>query len=372
MTKSEYMELLRESLKGFSRELQEEILEDYRQHFAEGEKQGKTEEEIVEELGSIQDMIRELSEMNADNSTETGAEADAVEAMRETGVSYAGSCRAIKVECDVADIEILKSEDGQIHVDYQNDGSEKMKHLYAFHHYEKNGIFYVSVEKNENGEHGFLGRIWSIHRESHAIHIAVRVPLGIEHLTLSSALGDVSICGLEIDMLEGNTANGDMSVRQIKVKKMELSTAVGSIDMEEIQAQTSEVSTASGDISGRSVCVQSLICETASGDIDVQAEAEKWQCNASSGDIVIHSTGPCRKLDLNTASGDIQLNLEKSGGLEADINLMSGDINIFWEGKRHNGPGSGGFRLGGGSCRASINSFSGDVEINAWDGAKTS
>lgn len=36
MTKAEYMELLRKSLERFSKELQEEILEDYNQHFAEG------------------------------------------------------------------------------------------------------------------------------------------------------------------------------------------------------------------------------------------------------------------------------------------------------------------------------------------------
>ena len=38
MKKMEYLEKLREKLETFGKELQEEILEDYREHFAEGEK----------------------------------------------------------------------------------------------------------------------------------------------------------------------------------------------------------------------------------------------------------------------------------------------------------------------------------------------
>ena len=41
MTKLEYMKKLQEKLEKFGKELQEEILEDYRQHFAEGENEGK-------------------------------------------------------------------------------------------------------------------------------------------------------------------------------------------------------------------------------------------------------------------------------------------------------------------------------------------
>ena len=66
MTKSEYLNSLQEKLEKFGKELQEEIVEDYKQHFAEGEKQGRTEEEIIEELGNVEEMIRELSEMDQD------------------------------------------------------------------------------------------------------------------------------------------------------------------------------------------------------------------------------------------------------------------------------------------------------------------
>ena len=60
MTREEYLGKLQEQLEKFGNELQQEIMEDYNQHFAEGEAEGRTDEEIIQELGNIEDMIREL------------------------------------------------------------------------------------------------------------------------------------------------------------------------------------------------------------------------------------------------------------------------------------------------------------------------
>lgn len=51
MTKSEYMNALREKLQHYNRALEMEILEDYEQHFAEGLAEGRREEDIIAEPG---------------------------------------------------------------------------------------------------------------------------------------------------------------------------------------------------------------------------------------------------------------------------------------------------------------------------------
>ena len=115
MTKAEYMELLKKNLEQFSKELQEEILEDYRQHFAEGENQGKTDEEIIRELGNIDEMIQGLSEVDGGNTRET----ETVQSLeKEKSYQYSREYKAIELECDVADMELEASEDGRIYVDY--------------------------------------------------------------------------------------------------------------------------------------------------------------------------------------------------------------------------------------------------------------
>ena len=50
MTKLEYMQYVREKLQGYDREFVEEILENYEEHFEAGLKNGRSEEEICEEL----------------------------------------------------------------------------------------------------------------------------------------------------------------------------------------------------------------------------------------------------------------------------------------------------------------------------------
>ena len=60
MTKEEYMQHLKEALQGYDRSFAEEILESYEEHFADGIKNGRTEEEICDELWYVyvEDSIR--------------------------------------------------------------------------------------------------------------------------------------------------------------------------------------------------------------------------------------------------------------------------------------------------------------------------
>ncbi|MDE7224277.1 MAG: DUF1700 domain-containing protein, partial [Acetatifactor sp.] len=71
MTKTEYMKTLQEKLQRYNIAVEREILEDYEQHFAEGLAQGHTEEEIITELGNIEDMLQEFSEEDLKQELET-------------------------------------------------------------------------------------------------------------------------------------------------------------------------------------------------------------------------------------------------------------------------------------------------------------
>ena len=66
MRKDEYMGALKAALAEFDEELVQEIIEDYEERFRIGAEQGRAEEEIVKELGSIKDLVEELGEMQRD------------------------------------------------------------------------------------------------------------------------------------------------------------------------------------------------------------------------------------------------------------------------------------------------------------------
>ena len=71
MKKEEYMARLKQELINEDAELRDEILNDYEEHFDAGIKNGKTEEEICEELGSISEFMDELKQMKQSSSYES-------------------------------------------------------------------------------------------------------------------------------------------------------------------------------------------------------------------------------------------------------------------------------------------------------------
>ncbi|MBP5599610.1 MAG: DUF4097 family beta strand repeat protein [Lachnospiraceae bacterium] len=63
MNKEQYMKALVEALSSFDEEIKNEIVSDYEEHFDNGLQDGKTEEQIIAELGSIDELVKELNEM---------------------------------------------------------------------------------------------------------------------------------------------------------------------------------------------------------------------------------------------------------------------------------------------------------------------
>lgn len=63
MKREEYMGALKSALTGFDEELVQEIITDYEERFRVGQEKGKTEEQVISELGSIKDLVDELGEM---------------------------------------------------------------------------------------------------------------------------------------------------------------------------------------------------------------------------------------------------------------------------------------------------------------------
>lgn len=63
MNKIEYLAALKEALKDTDKEIMDEIIADYEEHFQAGIENGKSEEQICEELGSIEDLVKEIKEV---------------------------------------------------------------------------------------------------------------------------------------------------------------------------------------------------------------------------------------------------------------------------------------------------------------------
>lgn len=434
MTKAEYMELLKKNLERFSKELQEEILEDYRQHFTEGENQGKTDEEIIRELGNIDEMIQGLSEVDGGTDCET-EKTQSVEKGR--SYHYSGEYEAIELECDIADMELETSEDGQIYVDYELDGSEGFCRRFNFYQREEGGVLYAGLKGGEWKSKQFLGIDVNINWNGNKTHtsrfgifgkgsgsavLKVKIPEKMPRLVFTSGSGNVHAGGLIVGVMKGrtgsgdffadslsgdrleihtgsgdmelrnvsatgtefSTGSGDMRVERVKAEGLNISTASGDLRASHVKADEVEASAASGDVELKGVEAAACCLSTASGDVNVQevkagmlsassasgdvnvrsirTEMGNCQCQTASGDIELSFTGPVSLIDVSSVSGDIRLDIEEAGGMEANVNAKTGDVNISWKGERCR-MSRGVYRYGDGSCKVNAETTTGDVNI---------
>lgn len=351
MTKREYLNILNERLGRFNKELRDEIMEDYNRHFAEGEKQGKSDEEIIKELGNIEEMINELAEVDPT----TG---------QDKKYCYEGEYKGINLECDVADMVLELSEDGKIQVDYKNTGNSNYQQFFTFYQHEKDGVFYAGVKRKTEREVSFLRRaVMFSSNVGDRIVLSVKIPKDMPVLSFSTGSGSVRAEGIQVNTLRGSTASGNLTVRQTVVEKLEASTASGNLMLTEISGEKLEASTASGNLKVSKVKAEKMNLSTASGNIKVDADAEDCRCNTASGGMNIDISGKAKRIDVNAASGNASLKLKNTDGMEADIQTMSGSVDISWAGERRMRVKGGTYRYGDGSCKVNVNVLSGGVSI---------
>lgn len=383
MTKSEYLSALQDKLESFNRELQQEIMEDYEQHFAEGLAAGKTEEEIVEELGNIEDMIQELPEEDIKQEVQVWENTD------QKNNAYEGAYNAIVIGGLLADVFLEKSDDGHIHVDYRNEGDSYMQQRYRFYQYEENGTFHVGVKDCGGGEGRkkimlFGKTLLSYDTVVHSggkIELTVKIPVEMPvveaeavsgdvmvnkvkagRLKLKTTSGDIKVSGVTNERLELQTRSGDVELLNAVGEKITLQTASGDIELSDLKAKTVFLQTASGDIDGDGIIGRELTAGTGSGDIELTADLEEYVIKTGSGGVVLQADKDARKVNILTGSGDVELDLTKAAEAEVHAKTGSGDC-IICHANGAKRQFSGNWTVGSGECKVTVQTGSGDAEI---------
>ncbi|HSJ29352.1 MAG TPA: DUF4097 family beta strand repeat-containing protein [Acidimicrobiia bacterium] len=139
---------------------------------------------------------------------------------------------------------------------------------------------------------------------------------------VGSASADIYV-DAEVGALVCRTASGDLSFREADT--LEVKTASGSIRGERVAGDV-RVNSASGDvwikrISGR------LTAALASGDVRVEEVAEDLRANSASGDVrVDRFRGD--EVVVKSVSGDLHIGFPRGITLDAEVNTLSGSVNL--------------------------------------------
>ncbi len=421
MTKTEYMEKLKEKLEQFNRSLQDEILEDYEQHFAEGLSEGKSEEKIIAELGDIEDMIQEFDEedykqevipCNAEEKPGPGEEPKDRRYGQEYRRQVSGeNYRAIVIDCDVADLNLEESGDGRFYAECEIE-SEALREIYSFYQYEEDKVCYVGVRRKEGTDFRKAVRINLFGKTILAYHhdrisggdirLDIKVPAGcprvqiktrsgdiqayqlhVGEFELSSISGDVGVQRIFADTLKLTSTSGDMSlyyirgkelclhstsgdweIDDVEVDQLKAQTASGGIRFDRMQARRIELGTGSGDIEGSSADAEEVAVGVGSGDVELSMDACVYRVKTGSGDVELRAAQRAQIVEVGTGSGDASVDVTAVAGVEISATAGSGDIQINRSGEEYHEKRSCHYLYGDGSCRVRVSTGSGDIDVN--------
>ena len=399
MTKNEYMEALKTALSAFDDDIKEEIVNDYEEHFVMGAANGKSEEEIVKELGDIDELVEELKSLSEGEGSKNEKAGKSTEDFQKTFDSmlkgFAGFIGSVvgNVTNNAGKFTESVANEAEAFAKEFAAGAEKFV--------DKSKSFAEEVAssyKNARGEEA--------KEEDDVVCSCDGEPVESEEAECSSKCGsysenakrviieadsaEVKIASseagrLDFDYKNEGTPNQQLAykfevreegdtVRVICRKQVSKTTFFNLIPVPEITITACipagldrlDVHVVSGDIEAKDIKVGTLMATTVSGDIKVDgAGAGNASLSSMSGDIRMENTntsvlsvktvsgdvyfdGNVSNVSAGTTSGDFEI---KANGMKAlNVNTVSGDTAI----ELRNATG----------YRANIKSLSGEMEIS--------
>lgn len=140
---------------------------------------------------------------------------------------------------------------------------------------------------------------------------------------------------------------------------LEVTAAAASLEVKDLTIREMEFDGASGSCVFDSCTVETLDLDTASGNVRFTGSLQQLECDAASADIVLELTNVPRSLDMDTASGDLDVTLPADAGFTVTLDTLSGDFESDFETTMHGER----YVAGNGRCRIDVDAMSGDVTI---------
>jgi len=386
MNKKEYLVELQEALKknGIREEVVKEVIDDYEEHFVIGKSNGKTEEEICQELGTVDEMVREILAMDSEFKKEELSQmkvvqSEVIQSDNVTNNSYegtkeeAGPFSKLKVDGISGKIYITRGDTLKVNFDTSRGSQEKSG--FNFVHYQNGDTFYVGLKPK-------MGRIFSFLFLHERVDLYIQVPNFVSIIDVSNASGYIKIDGVNADYLEAYNASGEIDINNVHMntvllktssgnvnacncsgQKATLRSSSGSISLNSCDFDTAVLKTASGNVRIIDGRIDKLEAHTASGDIQCTAKTKEGFAKCVSGDIsyIIYQSSQVR---CETVSGDSQIVFAQPNlGYRIDFSTVSGSASIMAGDMQQTKCKGGTYTYGNQECKLSIKSVSGSANI---------
>ena len=148
--------------------------------------------------------------------------------------------------------------------------------------------------------------------------------------------------------------------REWQCDALEIDAASASLEVNDLTIREMEFDGASGTCVFENCSVESLDVDTASGDVRFQGSLGKMDCDSASANIILELINVPGSLELDTASGDLEMTLPEDAGFTVTMDTMSGTFESDFATTNRNGN----YVAGNGRCRIEVDAMSGDVTIH--------
>lgn len=428
MTKQEYLERLRTALAERVPELQQEVMEDYEIHFEMGMKAGKSEEQICEELGDIDEFVAELVQIESAEK-KVGAEKDTEPKEEEpehcegkveggnTGSGINWSEAIANLQNTVQEFIDQPAVKDLIHQSeealYKGSAiiQDKVREYFKGPAFEGSQAYTAenATEEDQKGEveesrssdtlknlvlEGLSADVLVEASEDDSIHIHYenlgsmkqcmqyrfyfreegdtiyagvrksRTSAGIFWGTFSPEMKLTVKLPTTAQMIELNTLSGSVNMKNVQAGEFRVTTASGDIKLYRIQADAMRASAMSGSIQADQLNVKCLEVQSKSGDVRADDMTGEALLLKSMSGDVKISHVDCKELSVSSISGDATGRSIRAEQMACTS--TSGDAEIQGEFQRCRVESvSGDATLTTGKdLEASVSSVSGDVRLN--------
>ena len=348
MKKDEFFAQLRTAFAGMDEELIMDILGDYENHFKEGIENGKSEEEICEELGNVEEIRQAfLDENPAAMTINVNSNSDAVGNSDIYNRFYPGIQR-VNAQLTDADIEIKKSNTNEVELSVTGGLADDMEALKETLRVSASvGTLSIQQEKKAGISVSYAAsRLFGLKvgKYSAGIAIHIAVPEQFEKIKVKNISGDIVVNDISSERFLVDTGSGDVGVEDCQADELFASSISGDVNVIACKADKMDIVSVSGDIKAEFDKSAQCRAKSTSGDCKVTI--------GNQVDAVVSST-----------SGDVNVRYIGEIGLEMVLSSTSGDVSAVCGGINSKGKKKVQERFGEPDSKLKASTISGDIKV---------
>ena len=354
MTKNEYLAALNQALANYSPNFKKDILDAFEAHFQEGISEGRSEEEIMNDLGTIDDVIENIHMMGGEKETVHKEQKNKDYEVLKEGLSTAFHAftriadEALGHAKDFTANMNRKKNTAQYYSEPQSETLPSSIVKLVIHSETLMSSLDIKLEKGNELHYEFT--------QSHSIftnpisdgircevsdttgkilvngsgNLTVQIPDGVTTIAMEAPAGDVDINDIKLDEFNCHNTSGDITLNRVEMKRADFKMMAGDLDISDSTFDEIGMQLSCGDVDLTNT-TGNLYANLSAGDIDIQKHAaDVIQISATAGDIDMEVSSP--NIEVKSTAGDIDLNVH--GDIHSiKVTSTAGDIDMTTDSK---------------------------------------